>query len=108
MITNARESLLAQIAQIQYLEPGKLCIIRQGSEGPYYNLQCRQNGQTVTRYVPRDQAELAKTHTQNYQRFIALVEQYVQVVADQSRAIREGSSQKKTSPPRSSWPKMKK
>ena len=48
------QSLLNQIAEIQRMEPGKLCVISQGPNGPYYNLQCRENGQTLTRYVPAD------------------------------------------------------
>ena len=108
MTTNTREAILAQIAQIQLMEPGKLCIIRQGPSGPYYNLQCREDGKTVTRYVPREQLEAAQTHTANFQQFQTLVDQYVQEVATLSRGVREGPSFKKkgqTSP----WsPKMKK
>ena len=47
--------LLQQIAQIQRMEPGKLCVIGHGPNGPYYNLQCRENGKPVSRYVPADQ-----------------------------------------------------
>lgn len=101
-----RESLLAQMAQINCMEPGKLCVIRQGPEGAYYNLQCREQGHTVTRYVPREQLELAQAHTANFQQFQALVDQYVQLVATQSRALREGQGQKKT--PRSFLPKTRK
>src|SRR5258708_8629194 len=61
--------ILQQIAQIQHMEPGKLCVIGQGPHGPYYNLQCRQQGKTLTRYVPGDQAPLVAQHTPNYQNF---------------------------------------
>ena len=106
MTATTRESLLAQMAQINFMEPGKLCVIRQGPEGAYYNLQCREQGQTVTRYVPREQLELAQGHTANFQQFQTLVDQYVQLVAAQSRARREGQAQKKTS--RSLSPKTRK
>jgi hypothetical protein len=99
--------LLQQIAQIVRLEPGKLCVIRQGPQGPYYNLQCREDGKTVTRYVPRDQAELVAVHTANYERFQALVAEYVMRVATQTRAEREAGAKKKTSPRKSSWPKTR-
>lgn len=89
--------LLQQIAQIKRMEPGKLCILRQGADGPYYNLQCRQDGKTVTRYVPREQAEAAAAHTANYARFQHLIQQYVTRVAEQSRAEREAGLKKKTS-----------
>ncbi len=71
------------------MEPGKLCVIRQRPYGPYYNLQCRQNGKTLTRYVPRDQAELVAAHAANYERFQALV-------AEWTRAQREAGSKKRT------------
>ena len=61
--------LLQQIARIQHMEPGKLCVIREGPEGPYYNLQCRENGKTLTVYIPRDQAEQVAMRTANHQKF---------------------------------------
>ena len=108
MTTITRESLLAQIAQIQFMEPGKLCIIRQGPKDPDYNLQCRQQGKTHTQYVPSPQLELAQTHTANFLKFQSLMDQYVQLIADQSRAIRQGHTQKKTTPPSSPLPKPRK
>jgi hypothetical protein len=103
------QALLQQMAQINRMEPGKLCVIRQGPEGPYYNLQCRQNGKTLTRYVPRDQAEVVAAHTANYRHFQALVAEYAALVADRTRAEREaGSKKKRTSPPTSSWRKTRK
>jgi hypothetical protein len=100
--------LLQQIAQIQRMEPGKLCVIGKGSHGPYYNLQCREGGKTLTRYVPGDQAELVATHTANYQQFQSLVGQYAQLIIDQTRAERTADSKKKTLRPSLSGPKTKK
>src|SRR5215475_10702933 len=100
--------LLQQIAQIHRMEPGKLCIIGQGPHGPYYNLQCREGGKTLTRYVPADQAELVAKHTANYQQFQSLVGQYAQLIVDQTRAERTTSSKKKTSRPSLSGSKTKK
>ena len=100
--------ILQQIAQIQRMEPGKLCVIGQGPNGPYYNLQCRERGKTLTRYVPGAQVELVAQHTANYQRFQALVSQYAQFIIEQTRAQRTAGVKKKTSCPRSSWPKTKK
>lgn len=102
------QSLLQQMAQIDRMEPGKLCVIRQGPDGPYYNLQCRENGETITRYVPRDQAELVAANTANHERFQALAAQYVALVAERTRAERETGSKKKTSRPTSSWRKTRK
>ena len=100
--------ILQQIAQIQQMEPGKLCVIGQGPNGPYFNLQCREQGKTRTRYVPGDQADLVAQHTANYQTFQALVAQYAELIFEQTRAERTAGLKKKTPGPRSSWPKTKK
>lgn len=92
------QSLLQQIAQIQRMEPGKLCVMREGADGPYYNLQCRQDGKTLTRYVPRQQTEAVLENTANYARFEQLIGEYVRLVAEQSRAEREAGFKKKTAP----------
>ena len=92
--------LLQQIAQIQRMEPGKLCVIGQGPNGPYYNLQCRENGKPVSRYVPADQVEAVTRHTANYQKFQALVAQYAQAVIEQSREERVSTSKKMSRPQR--------
>ena len=100
--------ILQQIAQIQRMEPGKLCIMRHGPNGPYYNLQCREQGKTLSRYVPGEQVELVAQYTANYQTFQALVSQYAQLIIEQTRAERADELKKKTSRPRSSWPKTRK
>jgi len=100
--------ILRQIAQIQRMEPGKLCVLRQGPNGPYYNLQCREKGKTLSRYVPGEQVQMVAEHTANYQKFHLLVSQYAQLIIQQTRAERNEGLKKKTSPPRSSWPKSRK
>ena len=100
--------ILQQIAQIQRMEPGKLCVMRQGPNGPYYNLQCREQGKTLSRYVPAEQVELVAQHTANYQTFQALVSQYAQLIVEQTRTERTAELKKKTSRPRSSWRKTRK
>ena len=100
--------ILQQIAQIQRMEPGKLCVIRRGPNGPYYNLQCRQQGKVFTQYVPAEQVEVITQHTANYQKFQTLVSQYAQLIIQQTRAERTAESKKKTLRPRSSWPKNRK
>ena len=80
--------LLQQIAQIQHMEAGKLCVLRQGPNGPYYSLQWREQGKALSRYVPADQVEVLAVHTANYQRFQNLVDQYAQLVIERTRAER--------------------
>jgi hypothetical protein len=99
--------LLHQIAQIQHMEPGKLCVMRQGPKGPYYNLQWREDGKAISRYVPSDQVQVVAQNTANYERFQALVDQYAQMMIEQTRAERTAGV-KKTSPPKSCWPKTRK
>ena len=100
--------ILGQIAQIQQMEPGKLCVMRQGPNGSYYNLQWREEGKAISRYVPNDQVELVAQHTANYQTFQNLVGQYAQLIIERTRAERAAGFKKKTSPPKSSWPKSRK
>ena len=100
--------ILQQIAQIQLMEPGKLCVMRQGPNGPYYNLQWREQGKAISRYVPNDQVEWVAQHTANYQTFQSLVGQYAQLIIERTRAQRAEGFKKKTLPPKSSWPKSRK
>ncbi len=100
--------VLQQIAQIQQMEPGKLCVMRQGPKGSYYNLQWREQGKAISRYIPSDQVQLVARHTANYQTFQNLVGQYAQLIIERTRAERDAGFKKKTSPPKSSWPKSKK
>jgi hypothetical protein len=97
--------ILGQIAAIERMEPGKLCVIREGPQGPYYNLQSREGGQPVCRYVPREQAELVRQHTENYRQFEALVEEYAQVIITRTRQERLAAEKK--SPRRSSVSRSK-
>ncbi len=96
MNTTKPARLLEQIAKIQHMEPGKLCVMRKGPDGPYYNLQCREHGKTVSRYVPRDQVEAVAEHTANHQEFKTLVEDYAQQIIDRTRRERLEGAKKKT------------
>jgi hypothetical protein len=96
--TNTTNDLLQQIAEIQRMEPGKLCVMGQGKNGPYYNLQCRENGQPVSRYVPQDQVETVEQNTENYRTFQTLVDQYAQGVITRTREERLGTQKKRRTP----------
>jgi len=87
--------LLHQIADIQRMEPGKLCVIRQGKEGPYYNLQWRQNGKPVCHYVPRDQVEAVKQNTANCRTFHRLVAEYAEQIITRTREERRAGQKKR-------------
>lgn len=96
--TRTRDGLLHQIASIQRMEPGKLCVIGHGKDGPFYNLQCREGGKPVSRYVPQDQVEAVEQNTANYRTFRTLVDQYAQEVITQTRAERLDGLKKRRSP----------
>jgi len=100
--------LLQQMAQIQQMERGKLCVIRQGPAGPYYNHQTWENGKNISRYVPRQEVEAVEQAIAGYQKFVALSEQYVQLMVGETRAERAAGVKKKHLPPKSSWPKTRK
>jgi hypothetical protein len=93
------QAILRELAQIQSLDRGSLHVIRQGPSGPYYNHQCYEDGKKVTRYVPAEQVPDLKTALANYQRFQELVQQYAQLLVDQTRADRAAGSKKKDPTP---------
>lgn len=101
-------AILSEIAQIQRMDRGTISVIRQGPEGPYYNHQCYEHGRNVSRYVPREQVPDLKDAIESYHRFGQLMEQYVQLMVDKTRAERLEGSKKKPPRPSSSWPKNKK
>jgi hypothetical protein len=102
-ISPSPEQLLAQIAQIQHMERGKLCVLRQGPDGPYYNCQSRENGKNFSRYVPREKVQAYQQAIDAYQRFCQLTEQYADTIIQRTRAELTVDSKKKTSPKSSSW-----
>lgn len=105
---NTPESLLHQIAQIRHMERGKLCVLRQGPEGPYYNHQTWEDGANVSRYVPQDQVAPLQQAIAGYAQFQQLMEQYAQLVIQKTRAELAAGSKKKPRRPNSSWPKTRK
>lgn len=87
--------LLKQIVQIQRMERGKLTVMRQGPEGPYYKLQSWEHGRNFSRYVSRDQAQAVEQALEGYRHFRELSEQYAQAIIDQTRAELAAQSKKK-------------
>ena len=102
------ESVLRDLAQIQRLDRGSVSIIRQGPTGPYYNHQCYEDGRNVSRYVPAEQVPELQAAIADYQRFQELVQQYVELLVEKTRAERQAGTKKKTPRPTSSWPKTRK
>ncbi len=102
------EAILQAIARIQRLDRGSVSVLRQGPAGAYYNHQCYENGKNVSRYVAGEQVAELQEALESYRRFQHLVEQYVQLLVDRTRAERQAGFKKKPRPRRSSWPKTRK
>ena len=102
------ESILLALAQIQRMDRGTVSVFRQGPQGPYYNHQCYERGRNVSRYVRAEQVAELNEAIQGYRRFQELMEQYVQLVVERTRAERQAGSKKKTPPLNSSSPKTRK
>ena len=102
------QSLLQQAAQITRLERGKLSILREGANGPFYNHQCRQDGKNVSRYIPRDQVPAVQEAIDGYAKFEALIEEYVDQIVDKTRGEIAARSKKTTAHHNSSSPRTQK
>ena len=87
--------LLNQIVHIQRMERGKLTVMRQGPEGPYFKLQAWEKGRNLSRYVSRDQADAVQQALDGYHRYCELTEQYAQAIIDQTRTELAAQSKKK-------------
>ena len=87
--------ILDQIAAITAMEPGHMSIIRHGPNGPYYNLQHRENGRNVTEYIPAGQVPVVERNIAAYQQFTRLVEEYAEQIAEQTRNERRAGLKKK-------------
>jgi hypothetical protein len=106
--------LIEQILQIQRMEHGSLCIIRQGPNGPYYNLNSWENGKNCCRYLPQDKVPEVQQAIEGYHKYQQLTEQYAQQIIEQTRAHLDMGVKKKpqsnpaSSRPKSAWPKTRK
>lgn len=103
--------LLQKITQIRHMERGKLTVMRQGPQGPYYKHQVWEEGRNLSRYVSRDQAAALQQAIEGYHQFQELTEQYAQAVIDQTRAELDAQSKKKRyhlRHPRSCWRRSRK
>jgi len=83
------------MAAIQNMEQGKLCILREGPNGPYYNLQHREHGANVTRYIPAEQVPLVQANLAAYAQFQELLQTYVRLLSTRSREERLAGVKKK-------------
>jgi hypothetical protein len=99
------QSLLQEAAQISQMERGKLCVMREGPTGPFYNHQYREQGKNVSRYVPREQVPAVQEAIDGFAKFQGLIEEYVDQVVEKSRGEIAAGLKKKKVRPRSSSPR---
>jgi hypothetical protein len=79
------EVLLKEIASLQQMERGKLCRMRRGPNGDYYNHQTWEKGKNTVRDVPRDQVASLKHAIAGYQKFLRLTQIYADEIIRRSR-----------------------
>ena len=108
------QTLMEQILPIQRMEHGSLSIIRQGPNGPYYNLNSWENGTNSCRYLPQDKVPEVQQAIEGYHKYQKLTEQYAQQIIEHTRAELNIGVKKKpqlnpqTSRPKSASPKTRK
>src|SRR5512136_1070793 len=96
------QTLIEQIFQIQRMEHGSLCIMRQGPNGPYYSLNSWENGKNCCRYLPQDKVPEVQQAIAGYHQYQQLTQQYAQQIIEQTRAqLNIGVKKKRPSLPRS-------
>ncbi len=76
--------------------------------GPYFKLQCWENGKNCTRYIPPAQVPLLREALAGQARFPELVQQYTQLVIAETREQLTSILKKKTARVKSAWPKTRK
>lgn len=76
------------------MERGTLSIIRQTKNGPCGNLQRRVKGRHCSEYIPPSQVPVVQENIQAHRGFRALVDEYVEVISEQTRQQRLGGLKK--------------
>jgi hypothetical protein len=89
----APEAILKQIARLQWMERGKLCLM---GAGAYYNHQTWENGRNQVRYVPRERVADIQKAIVGYQRYLKLTKSYADAIIRRTRQTRNA----KPSPPK--------
>lgn len=79
------------------MERGTLC--RMGT-GPYFNHQTWREGRNCVRYVPAAEQVALRKAIAGYRRFLALTQQYADLIVQRTRAERSAGSRLATTAPR--------
>ena len=76
------ETLLKQMARIQWMERGKLCPM---GAGDYYNHQTWERGRNVVRYVSRPRVAKLQKAIAGYQQYLRLTRLYADQIILRTR-----------------------
>ena len=111
--SSSPQTLLEQILQIQHMEHGSLCVIGQGPNGLYYNLNSWEKGKNQCRYLPQDKVPAVQQAIEGYKKYQQLTAQYAQQIIEKTRAeldigVKKKPGRRNLSPRPSSWPKNRK
>jgi hypothetical protein len=102
------QSLIEQILQIQHMEHGSLCEVRQGPNGPYFNLNSWEQDKNCCRYVPHDKVPAVQQAIEGYHKYQQLTQDYARQLIDKTRAELAIGGKKKPRPKQKSHPKSSK
>ena len=81
-----QDQIIRKMQEIETMETGKLCLMRRSAAGKaYYNLQSWTDGRNVSRYVPAAELEDTRKAVANHEQFMALVEEYVDLIVEKTR-----------------------
>lgn len=80
MLMQTQQQILEAMSRIRVMVRGKVTVMRTTKSGrQYHSLQARRNGRNETRYVPASRLKAALEATENYKRFMELVQRYVEL-----------------------------
>ena len=85
----SQAQILKGMSAIPRLARGRIGVMRQKSKGggAFHNLQYTKGGRHHVKYVPEAQLAAYEEATENYRRFMSLVDEYVELMS--AKAARE-------------------
>ena len=105
LFMNTPKTLLSQLSSFDQMERGTLSVLRQTTKGPCCNFQKWDGTSHRSEYIPADQVPFVEANIARYRDFQSVVDQYVDLVGEQSRQERLAGGKKKRSIQTSASPK---
>jgi hypothetical protein len=98
------QTLLKQMARIQWMERGKLCPM---GAGVYYNHQTWERGRNVVRYVSRPRVAKLQKAIAGYQQYLKLTQAYADQIILRTRQAQPAKPSRRTRQTNQKMPKPK-